>query len=411
MPGGVNSPVRSFAAVEEEPLFIDSGKGAVLVDVQGRRYTDFVLGYGPHILGHAPQAVVSAIRRQLAAGISYGSNTEAELLLAEKIVQMVPSIEMVRLVNSGTEATMSALRLARASTGRDLVVKFEGGYHGHSDSLLVAAGSGAATHGVPSSPGVPAATAADTVVLPYNGIAEVADLFMRLGDRIAAVIVEPVAGNMGVVAPDPEFLPQLRRLTSLHGSVLIFDEVMTGFRLAQGGAQELYGCRPDLTCLGKVIGGGLPVGAYGGRKELMSLMSPSGPVYQAGTMSGNPLVMAAGLATLEQLSSQPPYDYLEKTGSAMEDGARAVLRQRGIGSAVNRVGSMISLFFGVDSVRNYSEAAMASRSMFARFHQQLRQLGVLWPPSQMESAFLCVAHGAGEVDQVLSALASYEPAV
>jgi len=405
MPGGVSSPVRAYAAVGGEPPVIASAEGAHLLDADGGRYVDFVLAYGPHILGHNPPEVVEALHRQLDRGVAYGHTAGLEIELAERVCAALPSVEMVRFVNSGTEATMSALRLARAATGRDLVVKFAGGYHGHADALLAAAGSGVATLSLPGSAGVPQGAVADTVVLPYNSADAVAEAFALHGERIAAVIVEPVAGNMGCVAPVPGFLEHLRRVTRERGALLVFDEVMTGFRVAYGGAQLLYGVEPDLTCLGKVIGGGLPVGAYGGARGLMEQVAPLGPVYQAGTLSGNPLAMAAGIAVLDRLRSGDAYARLEILGGRLGDGLRTAAVAASVPCAVNRVGSMFTVFLGVERVDDYDDARRSDLAAFARVHRAWRDAGVLWPPSQFEAAFLSTAHEATDIDRAISAFA------
>lgn len=405
MPGGVSSPVRAYRAVGGVPPVIAAGHGAYIVDAGGRRYVDHVLAYGPHILGHNPPAVLQAVRAQLERGIAFGSTTEIEIALAERIVAAVPSIELVRFVNSGTEAAMSALRLSRGATGRDLVVKFGGGYHGHADPLLAEAGSGVATLGIPGSPGVPAEAVAGTLVLPYNDTSAAEDLFARRGEEIAAVIVEPVAGNMGCVPPVAGFLPALRRLTAAAGSLLIFDEVMTGFRLAYGGAQSLFDVRPDITCLGKVIGGGLPVGAYGGRRDLMELVAPAGPVYQAGTLSGSPPAMAAGCAVLDALADGAAYARLEDLGRQIETGLTGALGESGVAGSVNRVGSMVTPFIGVTEVRDLAGARRADAAAFAQIHRAWLEAGVLWPPSQFEAGFLCTAHTGDDVDLTASTFA------
>jgi len=402
LPGGVNSPVRSFRAVGGTPPFFASANGPFIFDVDGNRYLDMVLAYGPLILGHLHPAVVAAISSQLALGEAMGGPTELEVELGERIRQLVPSVEMVRLVNSGTEATMSAIRLARGVTGRDLLVKFAGCYHGHSDALLAAAGSGVATLALPGSPGVPAASVADTLVLPYNDLDAVADAFARVGERVAALIVEPVAGNMGVVPPRAGFLDGLRELTSRYGAILIFDEVMTGFRVARGGAQELFSIRPDLTCLGKVIGGGLPVGAFGGRADLMRQLAPEGQVYQAGTLSGSPLAVAAGLAALGQLTPTEPYSQLEQLGQRLELGLLERARAHGLPLQINRMGSMLTFFFSSTPVVDYASAAASDLDRFRLVHGALLRGGVFWPPSQFEAAFLCAAHTQAQIDQVVA---------
>ena len=403
LPGGVSSPVRAFAAVGGTPRFIDRAKGPYVTDVDGVRYVDYVMAWGPLILGHAHPAVVEAVQRQVERGTAYGAPTEVELALAEAITAAIPSMERVRFVNSGTEATMSALRLARAYTGRDKVVKFAGCYHGHADSLLVEAGSGVLTLGLPGSPGVTRGAAQDTWVLPYNDTAAVEELFARHGEHIAAVIVEPIAGNMGVVPPEPGFLPALRRLTREAGALLIFDEVITGFRVGPGGAQGLLGITPDLTCLGKVIGGGLPVGAYGGRADIMERVAPAGPVYQAGTLSGNPLAMAAGLATLEVLSQPGTYERLERQAARLAEGLEAEARAQDVPYCLQRVGSMWTGFFHPGPLRNLAEVRQADASFYARyFHGMLRE-GVYLPPSAFEAAFVSLAHTDQDIDFTVEA--------
>jgi glutamate-1-semialdehyde 2,1-aminomutase len=403
IPGGVNSPVRAFAAVGGTPPFIASGEGARITDIDGNEYLDFLGSWGPLILGHAHPAAVEAVREAAARGTSFGAPTEAEVELAERIVDMVPSVEMVRLVNSGTEATISAVRLARGVTGRDLIVKFEGCYHGHGDSFLIAAGSGATTLGVPNSPGVTAGTAKDTLLAKYNDVLSVAALFEKYGDSIAAVIVEPIAGNMGVAAPKPGFLEGLRDLATKHGSVLIFDEVMTGFRVARGGAQELYGITPDLTTFGKVIGGGLPVGAYGGRKDIMEQVAPTGPVYQAGTLSGNPLATAAGLATLRVIEDDSDfYASLDRKAGRLADGLVDAAAAAGIPAALNRVGSMMTLFFTeAQSVTDYETAARSDTARYAKYFQACLQGGVYLAPSQFEAAFVSSAHSDEDIARTI----------
>lgn len=405
LPGGVSSPVRAFRAVEGYPPDVVRASGAYVYDADGNRFVDFVLAYGPHILGHAPAEVNAAITEQLSCGTAFGLTTEVEVELAERIVAAVPSVEMLRFVNSGTEAAMSALRLARAVTGRDLVVKFAGAYHGHADSLLAVAGSGVATLAIPDSPGVPEAAIANTAVLPYNSEDAVQALFAGSGAHIAAVIVEPVAGNMGCVPPRPGFLEALRSLCSEYGALLILDEVMTGFRVAFGGAQSLFGITPDLTCLGKIIGGGLPVAAYGGRRELMSNLAPEGPVYQAGTLSGSPLGMAAGCAVLDRLRDGMAYDVLEALGARLAAGLEAAARDAGAACAVNRVGSMLTPFLGVDSVEDFDTARRSEQAFFSAVHHTWLEAGVLWPPSQFEAAFLSTAHQPEDVDRAVAAFA------
>jgi glutamate-1-semialdehyde 2,1-aminomutase len=399
IPGGVNSPVRAYRAVGGSPPFIASGRGARVTDLDGNEYIDFVGSWGPLILGHAPREVVRAVEQAAARGTSYGAPTGTEVEMAELISSALPSMEMVRLVSSGTEACMSAIRLARGFTGRDGVVKFEGCYHGHADGLLVKAGSGAATFGVPTSPGVPAGVARHTLVLPYNDLEAARSLVRRRWKDLACIIVEPVAGNMGVVPPAPGFLEGLRDLTRRHGILLIFDEVISGFRLCWGGAQTLFGIRPDLTTLGKIIGGGLPVGAYGGRRDIMSRISPVGPVYQAGTLSGNPLAVAAGLAQLRTLRGHPEiYANLEDLGARLEAAFRGV--------TVNRVGSMLTPFFARGPVTDWASAARSDTRKFARLHRALRERGFLAPPSQFEAWFVSFAHTKGDIDRTARCLSS-----
>lgn len=398
MPGGVNSPVRAWKAVGGEIRFVRSGAGAHITDVDGRTYIDFVGSWGPLIHGHAHPKVLSAVSDALAQGTSFGAATEGEVTLAKAIMRFFPSIERVRLVNSGTEATMSALRVARAATGRDAIIKFAGCYHGHSDGLLVRAGSGATTLGIPDSPGVPRAIAELTRVAKYNDLASLE----AVADRdVAAIIIEPAAGNMGVVPADPAFLRGVRTLADRIGAVLIFDEVISGFRLAKGGAQELSGIRPDMTCLGKIIGGGLPVGAYGGKADLMDQLAPKGAVYQAGTLSGNPLAVAAGLATLGLLEAAPPYEALERLGAELERGLRRALRGR-VG-CVQRVGSLLTLFFGVERVLDYDDALKADTTRFERFFRAMLAEGVWLPPSQFEAWFISAAHTENEIEQTIAA--------
>jgi len=396
-PGGVNSPVRAYRAVGGQPPILVRGEGAHVWDADGKRYLDYVGAFGPLLLGHAHPAVVEAIARTAADGGSFGATGPAEVRLAELIRARMPSIERIRFVNSGTEAAMSALRVARAATRRDLVIKFDGGYHGHADSLLVEAGSGVATLSLPGSAGVPAEVAAQTLVAEYNDLDSVQRLFDAHPRRVAAVIVEPVAANMGVVPPQPGFLEGLRRLTEAAGALLVFDEVITGFRVAPGGAQELYGVRPDLTVLGKVIGGGLPVGAYGGRADLLDLVAPAGPVYQAGTLSGHPVVMAAGEATLQQLTPEV-YRAVETRADRLEEG----LRRPGV--SVNRVGSLLTLFFRDGAPINFAEARQSDTALFAGFFNTMRERGVLLPPSQYEAWFLSAAHDDEAIAATLEAL-------
>jgi glutamate-1-semialdehyde 2,1-aminomutase len=401
IPGGVNSPARAFGGVGGEPLFIARAEGAYLWDIDGNRYIDYVGSWGPMILGHRHPAVVAAISDALARGTSYGAPTEAESRLAELIVAAVPSIEQVRLVSSGTEATTSAIRLARGYTGREQIVKFAGNYHGHVDSLLVAAGSSAATLGVPNSPGVTRGAAADTLVLAYNHVDALTETFERHGPRIAAVIVEPVVGNMGVVPPRPEFLAALRELTARHGALLIFDEVMTGFRVAYGGAQSLFGITPDLTTLGKIVGGGLPLAAYGGRRDIMQHVLPAGPVFQAGTLSGNPLAVAAGIATLQILRDNPPYARLEALSSRLARGLERAAAAAGIAHRVARVGSMLTLFFNPEPVVDWATASRANTAAFARYFWRLIERGVYMPCSQYEALFVSAAHCDDDITQTI----------
>jgi len=405
MPGGVNSPVRAFRAVGGDPVFMARGKGSSIADVDGRSYIDYVLSWGPLILGHCHPEVVEALAKAIEAGTSFGACTPAEVELAERIREAYPSIERVRLVNSGTEATLSALRVARAATGRDKILKFEGCYHGHGDSLLVKAGSGVATLGLPDSPGVPRALAELTVTLPFNDPAVLEEAFRIHGHQLAAVILEPVVGNSGCLPPQAGFLEKLRKLTAGQGTLLIFDEVMTGFRVAYGGAQERFGIQPDLTTLGKIIGGGLPVGAYGGKASLMDWVAPAGPVYQAGTLSGNPLAVAAGLKTLEILRRPGTYERLEVISNKLASGLGAAAAKSGVPLTVNRVGSMFTGFFTGNEVTDYASAKKSDNGKFARFFRALLERGVYFPPSQFEAAFVSTAHSEADVTLTLEAAA------
>ena len=403
MPGGVNSPVRAFRGVGGDPVFFESGAGAWLTDVDGNRYVDYVGSWGPLILGHAPPQVTEALAEAARGGTSFGAPHEREIALAELICQIVPSVEKVRLVSSGSEATTAAIRVARGFTGRDLIVKFEGCYHGAVDSLLVKAGSGVETLGLPDSPGVPAALARLTLTLPYNDLQRAQDLFAKVGDQIAGIILEPVVGNMGVLVPRAGYLTGLQELCRKHGALFICDEVMTGFRVAYGGAQSLYGLRPDLTCFGKIIGGGLPVGAFGGRRDVMAKVAPEGPVYQAGTLSGNPLATAAGIAMLRELGKPGTYERLEGTAARLAQGLRERIAAHRLQAQVNRVGSMLTLFFAAEAPFDYASAKKADAARFARFFHGMLDRGVYLPPSQFEAAFVSLAHGEAEIAATLSA--------
>ncbi len=405
IPGGVNSPVRAFRGVGGTPRFIASAVGATMTDVDGRTYIDYVGSWGPMILGHADPEVLEALREALARGTSYGAPTQLEIEMAEEIIDAMPSVEMVRMVNSGTEATMSALRLARGVTRRNKIVKFEGCYHGHGDSLLVKAGSGVATLGLPDSPGVPPSVAHETITAPFNDTAALEQIFKEYND-IAACIIEPVVGNMGCVAPRAGYLESLRDITKRHGALLIFDEVMTGFRLARGGAQELYGVRPDITTLGKIIGGGLPVGAYGGSREIMEHIAPAGPVYQAGTLSGNPLAMTAGLTTLKRLRDPKVYEQLERAGQKLSEGMTEAAREAGIETVSNRVGSMFTTFFTGEEVTDWTSAAKADRTRYGRFFHRMLEEGVYLAPSQFEAGFIGIAHTDELIDRTVEAARS-----
>ena len=403
IPGGVNSPVRACKSVGADPLFIERADGCLIYDADGNRFIDYIGSWGPMILGHRHPAVVEAINAVMSRGTSFGAPTELEIQLAEMVIDAVASVDVVRMVNSGTEASMSAIRLARGVTGRDLVIKFDGCYHGHADTLLVAAGSGVATLGIPGSPGVPEDVARHTLSLPFNDIEAVQRVMAEKGDQVACVIIEPVAGNMGLVPPAAGFLESLRAETEKHGAILIFDEVMTGFRVAYGGAQTLYGIKPDLTCFGKVIGGGLPVGAYGGKKEIMSQIAPQGSVYQAGTLSGNPIAMAAGIATLEQLKKEGVYESLAEKSSRLAAGLDEAARKSGIAARVDHVGSMLGMFFTDRDVTNFQEAKTCDLERFSKFYQGMRQAGIYLAPSQFEVLFLSVAHTDEHIDATLSA--------
>jgi glutamate-1-semialdehyde 2,1-aminomutase len=404
LPGGVNSPVRAFRAVGGTPFFVARAEGARLTDVDGKSYLDYVCSWGPLIAGHAHPAVLEAIRAAAARGWTYGAPCEAEVELAELVCRRMPSVEMVRLVNSGTEATMAAVRLARAATKRELVLKFAGCYHGHADGFLVKAGSGVATLGLPDSPGVPAATAGLTLTLPFNDTAAVADLFERRGPELAAVIVEPWVGNAGFIAPSPDFHPTLRELCDRHGALLIFDEVMTGFRVAAGGAQERLAVHADLTTLGKIIGGGMPVGAYGGRADLMRLVAPDGPVYQAGTLSGNPVAMAAGLATLHETERPQFYETLERRTARLVAGIRDAARRRGVAITGGHAGSMWGVQFTAGLVRNFADARAADTARFARWHRAALARGVFLAPSAFEAGFVSSAHTDADIDFTIAQL-------
>jgi len=403
IPGGVNSPVRACRSVGCDPLFIERAEGAYVYDLDDNRYLDFVCSWGPMIMGHAHPDIVAAVKQSAADGTSFGAPTTSEVDLASMVVEAVPSIEKVRFVNSGTEATMSAVRLARGATGRDIIIKFDGCYHGHADTLLVDAGSGVATLNIPGSPGIPASVVQHTLSLPYNDAEAVRSVMAEKGKDVAAIIVEPVAGNMGMVSPAPGFLETLRAVTQKNGSLLIFDEVMCGFRVAYGGAQSLYDIRPDLTCFGKIIGGGLPVGAYGGRKDIMSQIAPEGAVYQAGTLSGNPVAMAAGLATLEQLRQPGVYETLEKRSGRLAEGLAEAARRNGVPASFNRVGSMLGMFFTDRAVENFETAKTSDLPRFGRYYCQMLDAGIYLAPSQFEACFVSLAHDDAAIEQTIRA--------
>ncbi|MCE2798676.1 MAG: glutamate-1-semialdehyde 2,1-aminomutase [Planctomycetaceae bacterium] len=407
IPGGVNSPARAFGAVGGHPLFIDRAKGAYLFDLDGNRFIDYIGSWGPMILGHAHEQVIESIVDAAQRGTSYGAPTQNESRIAELILGAFPSMQRVRLVSSGTEATMSAIRVARGFTRRDRIVKFSGCYHGHVDSLLVSAGSAAATLGVPDSPGVTPGTSQDTIVLNYNDSQAVRETLDQLGQHIAAVILEPIVGNMGTVIPTPEFLKTLREETQRHGVVLIFDEVMTGFRVAYGGAQQIFGIEPDMTTLGKIVGGGLPLAAYGGRSEIMDQVMPAGKVYQAGTLSGNPLATAAGAKTLELLRDDPPYEYLESLGKRLGDGLLAAAKEHGVSAQLQRVGSMMTLFFNPDPVVDWPSADRSDRKLFAKYFWGLIERGVYMPCSQFEALFFSRAHSVEDIDRTIQAAVDF----
>ena len=403
MPGGVSSPVRAFKSVGGDPLFITDGRGAYMTDADNNDYIDYVMSWGPLLRGHAHPDVVAALHKAVDRGTSYGAPSPLEIDLANAVIDLMPNIEMIRFVNSGTEATMSVLRLARAFTGRNKIVKFEGNYHGHADMLLVAAGSGVATLGLPNSPGVPPATVADTLTAQFNDLDSVQALFDEVGDEIAAIILEPVSGNMGLIPPQDGFLEGLRQITEQHGALLVFDEVMTGFRVHPGGAQTRYNIKPDLTALGKVIGGGLPVGAYGGRKEIMEMVAPAGPVYQAGTLSGNPLAMTAGIATLAVFKQEGAWEKLEATGEKLITGIAQAAASAGIPIRHNQVGTMFGFFFTDQEVTGWETAKTADTVRFGRFHRAMLESGIYLAPSQFEAGFVSTAHGEKEISQTIEA--------
>lgn len=403
MPGGVNSPVRAFKSVGMSPIFMESGQGSKITDVDGNEYIDYVLSWGPLILGHADQQVIAKLKEVAEKGTSFGAPTVRESKLAQLVMERVPSIEMLRMVNSGTEATMSAIRAARGFTGRDIILKFEGNYHGHGDSLLIKAGSGVATLGLPDSPGVPASVAKNTITVPYNDVESVNQAFEQYGDQIAGVIVEPVSGNMGVVPPVEGFLQYLRDITQKHHALLIFDEVMTGFRVGYYSAQGHFNVQPDLTCLGKVIGGGLPVGAYGGKREIMEKVAPVGPIYQAGTLSGNPLAMTAGYETLSALD-QSAYDVMNQRVDQLVEGYRQAADKYNVPLQVNRAGSMVGFFFTDQAVVNYETAQTSDLDLFATYYRGMIQEGIFLPPSQFEGLFMSTAHTEADINQTIKAV-------
>jgi len=403
IPGGVNSPVRACKSVGAEPIFIDHAEGCEIFDADGNRFIDYIGSWGPMILGHRHPAVIEAIAQVIKRGTSFGAPLDLEIRLAELVIDAFPSVEMIRMVNSGTEAAMSAVRLARAATGRSVVIKFDGCYHGHADTLLVAAGSGVATLGIPGSPGIPETVTRHTLSLPYNDIDAIAQVMAEKGDKIACIIVEPVAGNMGLVAPAKDFLETLKELSEKYGSILIFDEVMTGFRVALGGAQALYGIYPDLTCFGKIIGGGLPVGAYGGNRAFMSHIAPQGSVYQAGTLSGNPIAMAAGIATLEQIKKEGFYESLEEKSQRLATGLAKAAKKAQIPAKVRHIGSMLGIFFSDREVKNFDDAKGCDLEMFAEFYKGMRENGIYIAPSQFEALFISAAHEVQHIDASIRA--------
>lgn len=403
MPGGVNSPVRAFKSVNMSPIVIESGKGSKIYDVDGNEYIDYVLSWGPLILGHANGQVVEKLNEAVRKGTSFGANTALENELAKLVIDRVPSIEMVRMVNSGTEATMSAIRLARGYTGRDIIMKFEGSYHGHGDSLLIKAGSGVATLGLPDSPGVPKSVASNTITVPFNDLESVKLAFDNYGDQIAAIIMEPVCGNMGVVPPEPGFLQEIRKVTEENGSLLIFDEVMTGFRVGYHSAQGHFDVTPDLTCLGKVIGGGLPVGAFGGKREIMEQIAPAGPIYQAGTLSGNPLAMTAGIETLSALSKES-YDEINRKVDRLVEGYQNAAEEYDVPIQINRAGSMLGVFFTDEKVLNFESAKTSNLDFFAKYYQSMIEEGVFLPPSQFEGLFLSTEHTDEDIEKTIEAV-------